>query len=476
MPAYQFDLIVIGAGPAGEKGATHAASLGKKVAIVEQEAVLGGVTANLGMLPSKTLRESALCLSGYRQRGIHGLDMTLKEHVGTQDLLSRERLLRQLEQTRIRANLERHKVALVHGAASFIDPHTVRVRGTGAAREDLLTGDKILIATGSSPLMPPLFPAGHPAIFDAESFLHTTEIPRRLLIVGGGVIGTEYACIFAAFGVQVTLVEEGERLLPLLDRDVSSVLLASMRAQGIDVRLGEQVASVRTEGGLGCALASGAALDCDALLVAVGRVGKTDTLNLAAAGLQADGKGLLQVNVHCQTAQPHLYAAGDVVGFPALASSAREQALRAVSHAFLPERAGATPILPYGIYTIPECSMAGGTEESLSAAGTPWVAGVAHYLANARGQIIGARQGFLKLLFHRETLKLLGVHVVGEQAAELVHTGLLGLQLGATAQVFIDTCFNYPTLGELYKSAAQDALSRLAPPRPASSGLLKPGS
>ena len=477
MAAQHFDLIVLGSGPAGEKGAAYAAGLGKRVALVEKEAILGGTVANTGTLPSKTMREAAVYLSGYRQRGIHGVNVSLQDHLTTQDLLYRERLVRQLEQARIRSYLDQSHVALFHGAAAFVDPHTVRVRSGvgGGGAEEYLVGNTLLIATGASPVRPEPWPASHPTLYDSETILQMREIPERMVIVGGGVIGCEYACIFATLGVKVTLVSEDDRLLPFLDFDVSMALVANMRAAGVDVKLADHVVAVRQGVTLALVLKSGSALSGSIVLLALGRHGNTASLNLGAAGLAADDRGLLQVDEHNQTAQANIYAAGDVIGFPALASAAREQALRAMVHAFSPDKEReATLIQPYGIYTIPECSMAGQTEEKLSAAGIPWVAGMAHYSANARGQIIGARSGFVKLLYHRETLKLLGVHVFGEGASELVHTGLVALHMGATAQTFVDLSFNYPTLGELYKSATLDALAKRAPAAPPGASILRP--
>lgn len=477
MSVQHFDLIVIGSGPAGEKGAAQAAMLGKRVALIEREAVYGGTAANFGTLPSKALREGANYVAGFRQRGIRGAVLTLQDHVSAQDFLSRERLLRQLEQARIRSYLESLHVTLFHGQASFLDPHTLRVLGNPAAgggQEQFLTASVILIACGASPHRPSLYPEKHPSILDSGQILNVSEIPSQLVIVGGGVIACEYASIFSVFGVQVTLVVEDSRLLPFLDGDLSTALLASLRAQNVDVRMEEKVRGLKPGPGLCLRLSSGAELTCGTILLAVGRTGNTADLNLSAAGLSADERGLLKVNERFQTSQPHIYAAGDVVGFPALASSAREQAHEAMIHAFAPEQdALQPPIQPYGIYTIPECSMAGETEEQLRSAGTPFMAGIAHYASNARGQIIGARSGFLKLLFHRDTQQLLGVHLIGEQATEIVHTGLLALQLKATTRTFLDACFNYPTLGELYKSATLDALAKRVAKHPAGS-LPKP--
>jgi NAD(P) transhydrogenase len=465
MPVHHYDLIVIGSGPAGEKGAVQAAQLGKKVALIEKEHMLGGVAANKGTLLSRTLRETALALMGFRQRGLQGVTMTLKEHATANDFLTRERLVRQLEQARIRAQLERHRVTLFTGAASLIDPHTVRIATNDAlSQEEVVTGGVILLAVGSHPYRPPIFPADHPQIYDSDSIANLRELPQQMVVAGSGVIGCEYACMFAALGAKTTLIEEDDRLLSFLDEEVSVALLASLRAQGIEVRLGERVTAVARGSGLGLTLASKTLLYCDTLFVAAGREGNTARLNLSALGLATDDRGLLAVNDHFQTARAHVYAAGDVIGFPALASSAMEQARAAMAHAFDPNfQSRSAPVLPYGIYTIPECAMAGDTEQSLREKGVPLVAGVAHYAGNARGQIIGAREGFLKLIFHRETMQLLGVHIIGELAGELVHTGSVALQKKANAEFLTQICFNYPTLGELYKSATYDALTKRTP-------------
>ncbi len=461
-----YDLIVIGSGPAGEKGAAQAAYFGKRVALVEREPVLGGAAANTGTLPSKTLRETALYLSGFRQRGLYGVSMALKDKVTARDFLYRERQVQHHEHLRIIANLKRHKVDLYNGHASFVDAHTVQLENRGAASARL-TGDFVLVATGSHPFRPEVFPFHDARVYDSDTILNLHDIPHEMLVAGGGVIGCEYACMFAALGIKVRLLEGRDRLLAFLDPEVSQLLTRSMLEMGIDVRFNETVAGVTaTRAQLTARLASGAQVSADTFLVAAGRSGNTEKLNLPAAGLAPAKRGLIDVNAHYQTAVPHVYAVGDVIGFPALAATSMEQARVAMVHAFdLKYKTRVTPVLPYGIYTIPECSMAGETEESLAKQAQPYVAGVAHYEANARGQIIGAKSGFLKLLFAADTLRLVGVHAIGEQASELVHIGLVALQAGAGADLFIETCFNYPTLGELYKYATYDALGRRAKAR-----------
>lgn len=463
MTSRHYDLIVIGSGPAGEKGAAQAAYFGKKVALIEREPVLGGAAANTGTLPSKTLRETALYLSGFRQRGLYGVNMTFKEQVTARDFLFREKQVQQAEQQRISANLKRHKIDLFKGHASFGHAHKVRLENRGVAPVEL-TGEVMLIATGSRPFRPEVFPFHDARVYDSDTILNLHDIPKEMLVVGGGVIGCEYACMFAALGIRVTLLEGRDRLLAFLDAEVARLLTRCMIEMGVDVRFNETVAALATSPAhLTATLVSGAKLEVDTLLVAAGRSGNTDTLNLPAAGLAVGKRGTIDVNGSYQTAVPHIYAAGDVVGFPALAATSMEQARVAMVHAFdLKYKTKVAPILPYGIYTIPECSMAGETEESLVKQGVAYFAGVAHYDANARGQIIGVRHGFLKLLFAADTMTLIGVHAIGEQATELVHVGLVAMHAGAKADLFIETCFNYPTLGELYKYATYDALGRRA--------------
>ncbi len=470
MTTPSYDLIVIGSGPAGEKGAAQAAYFGKRVALVEKAPVLGGAAANTGTLPSKTLRETALYLSGFRQRGLYGVTFTLREKVTARDFLHRERHVVEAERARIRQNLARHGVDLFRGTASFADPHTVHVASPDDTATRLEAG-VVLIATGSRPFRPPVFPFQDARVYDSDTILHLRDIPGTMLIAGGGVIGCEYACLFAALGVRVTLTEGRDRLLGFMDAEVSHALAASMARIGIDLRLNETVESAGSGHVLQVALKSGTVLHPGAILTTMGRTGNTAGLNLEAIGITPTARGLLEVNAHYQTAVPHVYAAGDVIGFPALASTSMEQARVAMVHAFdLKYKSSVSSILPYGIYTIPECSMAGETEESLTKQQIPYIVGRARYDQNGRGQIIGDDQGFLKLIFRADDMTLAGVHVFGEQASELVHVGVLALLVRAGADVFIQMCQNYPTLSELYKYATYDAMGRRA-----AQGLSTPG-
>ncbi|MFL5357625.1 Si-specific NAD(P)(+) transhydrogenase [Archangium sp.] len=459
-----FDLVVIGSGPAGEKGAVHAALHGKRVAVVEREPVPGGTAANTGTLPSKTLRETALYLSGFRQRGLYGVETTLRHEATVSDFLYRERRVKGIERERILENLKRHGVELVYGRGSLADAHTVVVRSEGEP-ERRLTADVILVATGSAPYRPPLYPFEDARIHDSDELLEISGLPRTLVVVGAGVIGCEYACMFAALGIQVTLVDPKAELLPFLDDELSALLRRRMESLGVRMRLGHTVEAVEVPpeptAPIRLTLKDGEQLEVEQVLVAAGRSANTAGLGLEAVGVKLGQRGQVEVGPEYQTAVPGIYAAGDVIGFPALASTSMEQARIAVMHAFeLEEPNRMAPVLPYGIYTIPEVSMAGETEESLKARDIPYVVGRAAFSTNARGQIIGESEGLLKLLFRREDLRLLGVHVLGEQASELVHVGLVALMTGASARLFVETCFNYPTLSEAYKTATYDAMER----------------
>jgi NAD(P) transhydrogenase len=458
----QFDLIVVGSGPAGEKGAAQAAYFGKKVALVERDAYLGGAAANTGTLPSKTLRETAVFLSGFRQRELFGLDVGIKKKVSVRDFMQRERFVKDQERLRIRDNLHRHHVELFKGTATFIDAHTVAVQPDRCPAVNL-AAPVILIATGSYPFRPPVFPFHDPRVFDSDTVLTLQEIPATMLVVGGGVIGCEYACIFAALGTRVTVVEKRDVLVSGMDREISESLREQMVAAGIRCLLNDGVEAVKDNGVIEVHLQSGETERVHAVLVSSGRCGQVGSLGLDKVGIATNERGHIQVNANFQTSLPHVYAAGDVIGTPALASTSMEQARMAMAHAFdLKYKTGLARILPYGVYTIPECSTAGVTEEELQAKDVPYIVGRASYASNARGQIIGDHKGFLKLLFNEEDMKLLGVHMIGEQATELIHVGLTALLTGANADLFINSCYNYPTLTEVYKYATYDALGRRA--------------
>ncbi len=452
-----FDLLVIGSGPAGEKGAAQAAYFGKKVGLIEREPVPGGAMVNTGTLPSKTLRETALYLSGFRQRGLHGVDFTLNRTARLDDLLYRQDIVLKEERHRIDDNLARHRVTRLQGKASFVDPHTLQV---GSAQH---SADFILIATGSAPHRPPMFNFDDQTVYDSDEINRVHKLPSSLAVVGGGVIGCEYACLFAALGAKVTLIDSRSGLLPFLDGELQALLEERLVDLRIKVWKPETVQSVTTGAdAVKLQLQSGRSLEADLVLVCAGRTANTAALNLAAAGLTAGKRGQLQVDARFRTSVPHIYAAGDVIGFPALASTAMDQGRVAVVDAFdLKYKKSISQVVPIGVFTIPEVSMAGETEESLREKGIRYVSGRASYADNARGRIIGEKHGRLKLLFGRDDQKLLGVHLIGEGATELIHIGVTAMLMGATADLFIQACFNYPTLSEVYKYATYDALHAL---------------
>ncbi len=463
MEPERYDLVILGGGPAGEKGAAQAAYFGHRVALVEREPWVGGAGINTGTIPSKTLRETALYFSGLRQRGLYGVDYTVKSDLTVRDFMYREREVVAALRAKAEQNLQRHRVTVVRGVGSFEDPHTIRVRRDGAP-DRLLHGDVILIATGSRPYRPPEVPFDDRLILDSDTILRMDRLPRSLVVVGAGVIGCEYASMFRALGIRVTLLGGRGRLLPFLDAEISERLRLQMELLGVDIRLGAQVERYDPrQDRVRLVLAGGEVLEADQVLVAAGRLGNTEDLRLERVGLVPDRRGLLRVNEHYQTSLPHVYAAGDVIGFPALAAVSMEQARVAVCHAFdLRYKTRVSPLLPIAVYTIPEVAAAGETEETCRARGLAYGVGRAYYGDNARGQIIGDLAGEVKLLFAPDDQRLLGVHVIGEIASELIHVGQACLQLGGTLDFFIQTVFNYPTLGEAYKYAAYDGLGNLA--------------
>jgi NAD(P) transhydrogenase len=471
MPTSSYDLVVIGGGPAGSTAAMTAAAFGKTVAIVERAGVLGGAGINTGTVPSKTLRESALLLSGWRARKLLGVSVVQRETAKVADFTHHEHHVVAIARREIEERVHQNHVAEFWGDAKFVGAHTILV--TGADGTTLtLSGSVIFVATGSSPLHPPEFPFEHPRVNDSDKILEITEMPRALAVVGAGVIGAEYACTFAALGVEVHLIDGRDSLLSFLDSEVSATITRAMTDAGVRFHWKERV--VRCDappaGDVRLTLSSGADLSVSDVLVAAGRRSNTEMLDLAAAGLTPGKRGLLTVDPHYRTKVPHIYAAGDVIGPPALAATGIEQARVAMCHAFGFITKDTSRLLPTGIYTIPEASMVGDTEQSLQGRGVDYIVGRAHYARNPRGRIIGDDFGFLKLLFRREDRRLLGVHVIGEQATELVHIGLIALLRDGDAELFTSACFNYPTLGDLYKTATYDALMKgLRHPTPAGS-------
>jgi len=462
MPADTFDLIAIGCGPAGEKAGVQAGYFGKRVAVIERSDAVGGSCVNTGTVPSKTLRESALYFSGLKQRGLYGIDYSLKENLTVHDFMHHERAVVAMERQRILRNLELHNIELVRGQATFEDSHTVAVHGPDGARR--LSAAIILIATGSQPHRPPEIAFDDTHTFDSDTFLRMGRIPKSLAIIGGGVIGCEYASMFMALDVQVTLIDGRDRLLPFLDREISSRLQDRLLALGMNLWFNERPARVENyQAGTRLFMKGGKALEVEAALFAAGRRAAVNGLALEKAGLALNEKGYISVDQHYRTSVPHIYAAGDVIGFPALASTSMEQGRVAMCHAFGFEYKQRVPsLLPVGIYTIPEISAAGETEESCQEKGLDYCIGRAYYHNNARGHIIGDTAGMLKLIFARSDRKLLGVSLIGESATELIHIGTMVLDKGLPIDEFIDQVINYPTLSEMYKYAAYDGLGNLS--------------
>jgi NAD(P) transhydrogenase len=470
----QYNLVVIGGGPAGITAATAASRFGKSVALVDSQPEIGGAGINTGTVPSKTLRETALALSGIKSRNLYGVDLSLRREVTVADFLGHEEHVKDAFHESITQRLLMLKATVYRGTAVFADSHTIEVNliSEDPAKDPSalggtihLRGEKILIATGSSPVHPELFPFGQGEIYDSDTILKLDCIPKILAVVGAGVIGAEYGCTFRALGAEVHIIDARDVLLPFLDAEVSQALAAAFQRSGIVFHWKEDVQKClpHNSDGVRLELSSGAVLTADAVLVAAGRQSNTAALRLETAGVHTGKRGVIAVNEHFQTNIENIYAAGDVIGFPALASTSREQARRAVRHALGLEGSAISPLLPNGIYTIPEVSMVGETEESVKAKGIACIVGRANYSENGRGRIIGDQDGFLKLLFRQEDQKLIGVHIMGELATEVVHIGLMAMMCNASANLFVDACFNLPTLGLLYKTATLNALESVPP-------------
>jgi NAD(P) transhydrogenase len=459
----QYDLIVIGSGPAGQRAAIQGAKSGKKVALVERREVIGGVCINTGTIPSKTMREAVLHLSGYNYQNIYGVSYRVKEKITMADLAFRVQHVIKTEVDVTTAQLARNGIEVLTGVASFRGPKAVTVTNMRGATE--ITADIIVIGTGTKPAGSAKVQINGQTVINSDQVLEMANLPRALIVVGGGVIGVEYTCMFAALGVRVTLIEKRPRLLEFADQEIVEALSYHLRDHRVTMRLNEEVQSVEAgpDGGPVVAiLESNKKLSGDALLYAVGRQGNVDELNLGAAGIEADSRGRIAVNEHYQTTQPNIYAVGDVIGFPSLASVSMEQGRMAVAHAYNKNVHSNPSYFPFGIYTIPEISFIGKTEEQLTDEDVPYEVGVAYYREIARGQIRGDTTGRLKLIFHRETLDILGVHIIGEGASELLHIGQAVLILKGKMDYFVNTVFNYPTLAECYKAAAFNGLNKLS--------------
>ena len=459
----RFDLVVIGGGPAGERGAAQAAYFGKRVALVERQPEPGGAAVHTGTLPSKTLREAGLFLSGYRQRDMYGVNVHVDPDMTVARLLGRKDVVEGLETERIHANLERHKIALIRGQGRLTGANSVAVAAPDGDRE--LEAEFILIVTGSSPYRPAGIPDDDEGVHDADGILRIDHLPTKLAVIGGGVIGCEYACMFAALGVEVHLIDPRPSLLPFLDAEMGERLAAAMTALGVRLHLERKLDHVARDGAtLVTTLTSGAEIETDTVLIASGRSGNTAGLGLEAVGVEVDRRGYVVVDEDFRTAAPSIYAAGDVVGFPALASVSMEQARVAVCHAFgFTYKRQVAELYPYGVYTIPEVSCVGLSEDEAIKRGIDVVIGRARFADNVRGQIVGDRDGMVKLVFDRSNRRLIGCHVIGERASELVHVGQAVITLEGTVDTFIQMVFNHPTLGETFKYAAYDALGRFGP-------------
>jgi NAD(P) transhydrogenase len=462
MSSAAYDLVVIGSGPAGQKGAIAAAKLGKKVAVIDRKEMVGGVCLHTGTIPSKTLREAILYLTGFSEKSFYGRDYSLRSEVTVADLAFRVQKVLGREMEVVRSQLARNHIATLHGGARFLDPYTLEL-SSGDGSTSTLKSDRVLIACGTRPAHHSTVPTDGERIVDSDQLLHGKTLPRNVIVVGAGVIGLEYASMLTALNIKVTIIEARPTLLDFVDREMIDALTYFMRERGAVFRLGEKVASVGYDEKqrVVASLESGKQVHGDWLLYSVGRQTNADLLNLPAAGLEADSRGRIAVNEFFQTAVPHIYAAGDVIGFPALASTSMEQGRLASCHMFGAVSESRPHTIPYGIYTIPEISMVGKTEQELTEAKVPYEIGVAKFEELAKGQMLGLDAGLLKILFDPKTRRVLGVHVFGERATEIIHVGQAVLAFGGTIDYFRDTVFNYPTMAEAYKVAGLDGLNRL---------------
>jgi len=463
---FEYDLVVIGSGPAGHSAAIQAAKLRKRAVVVERKAIVGGVCMNIGTIPSKTMREAVLYLSGYREHSLYGESYKVKEKITLADLLFRVEPVVRHEVDVTRHQLLRNGVDLEHAEASFVDAHTLRLLFQERSGERIITTDKVVIAVGTEAARDPRMALDGNCVFSSDDILQLKELPGSLAVIGAGVIGCEYASIFAALGVKVTVIEKRPRLLPFVDAEIIEALTYHLRERRVTMRLGEEVDRVELihdvdHPRVKINLVSGKQIVADKVLRSTGRSGATSQLHLEAAGVTTDDRGRIKVNDVYQSEAANIYAAGDVIGFPSLASTSREQGRIASCHAFGIDAKHAPELFPYGIYTIPEISFVGQNEEELTDKGVPYEIGKAQYREIARGQIVGDTTGMLQLLFERNTRELLGVHVIGEGAVELVHIGQAVLSLNGKVDYFVNTVFNYPTLAECYKNAAFDGINRL---------------
>lgn len=462
MTSYDYDLIVIGSGPGGQKAAIAGAKLGKRVAIIDKQEMVGGVCANTGTIPSKTLREAVMFLTGMSQRELYGASYRVKQDITITDLMARTQHVIGREVQVVRAQLHRNGIDLLNGFGRFVDEHTVTVDGAHRGDHTTITGEYIVIATGTTPARPSVVDFDEERILDSDEVFALQEIPASLVVVGAGVIGIEYASMFAALGTRVTVVEQRERMLDFCDPEIVESLKFHLRDQAVTFRFGEKVVNVEvSQGGTITTLASGKRIPAAAVMYSAGRQGTTEKLDLAAAGLESDNRGRLSVDEHYRTPVEHIYAVGDVIGFPALAATSMDQGRLAAYHAFGEPVHELTALQPIGIYTIPEISYCGATEAELTSSAVPYEVGISRYRELARGQIVGDAYGMLKLLVSTVDRKILGVHVFGTGATDLVHIGQAVMGCGGTVDYLVDTVFNYPTLSEAYKVAALDATNKI---------------
>ena len=457
--ASTYDLAVIGSGPAGQKAAIQAAKLGKRVVIIDRSNCVGGVCIHYGAIPSKTLREAILYFTGFYHRQTYGVQR--RRDLTIQDLLGRCAQVVENETSVVLAQLDRNRVEVVEGQAAFADEHTLKVSAAGQTLS--LTADHVVVATGTVPARPDSIPFEDGVIIDANGLNTFSQLPHSLIVIGAGVIGTEYTSILALLGIEVTLIDQKPYLLDFVDQEISEALSYHMRDVGVILHMNEEVVSVgkTPNSKVRATLKSGKRVLADALLYAVGRYGATEALGLEGLGIRQDERGRIVVNEHFQTALPHVYAVGDVIGFPSLASTSMEQGRLAACHAFGIPTYHRPDLLPYGIFTVPEISMVGQNEKQLTKDGVPYEIGVARYREIARGQILGDKVGMLKLLFHADSRRLLGVHAIGQGATELIHIGQTALAFNGTLDFFIENTFNYPTLAECYRVAALDGYNKV---------------
>ncbi|TCN25874.1 Si-specific NAD(P)(+) transhydrogenase [Sinorhizobium americanum] len=459
----QFDLIVVGSGPAGRRGAIQAAKLGRKVLVIEQGKRVGGVSVHTGTIPSKTLRETALNLSGWRERGFYGRSYRVKQEISAEDLRQRLIITLNHEVEVLEHQFARNRVHHIRGKASFVDPTTLEiVKDDGESMH--VSGTSILLAVGTKPFRPDYIPFDGKTVLDSDELLDIQDLPRSLVVIGAGVVGIEYATIFSALDTQVTVIDPKSTMLDFIDKEIVEDFTYQLRDRNMKLNLGQKAEKVERldDGKVMLTLDNGRKITTEMVLFAAGRMGATDALNLPAAGLEADSRGRLKVNPETfQTAVPNIYAAGDVVGFPSLASTSMEQGRVAARVAVGAIAKEPQKYFPYGIYAVPEISTCGLSEEEVKERGIPYECGIARFRETSRGHIMGLDAGLLKMIFSLKTRRLLGVHIIGEGATELVHIGQAVLNLKGTVEYFVENTFNYPTLAEAYKIAGLDAWNRM---------------